>query len=223
MTYENFIHYVHQPDTLTETQIPELKELVERFPYFGLGRWLYLKSLHAANSIYFASELSKTALYTQNRRNLYFFIHPDELTTPGNKRRDRNGNATGSYFDMLDVLDNKGENNHQSLKSLAERLKAAREMLHVNLKPEQENKVQKESIDENQEINTPEIKEINAVTANDESFETREELAIKCIQEKKYHQAIEILRELNLNNPKKSIYFADQIRFLEKIIQTNIK
>ena len=70
MTYENFIHYVHQPDTLTETQIPELKELVERFPYFGVGRWLYLKSLHAANSIYFTSELSKTALYAQNRRNL---------------------------------------------------------------------------------------------------------------------------------------------------------
>ena len=124
---------------------------------------------------------------------------------------------------MLDVLDNKGENNHQSLKSLAERLKAAREMLHVNPQPGQENKVQIENIDENPEINRPEIKEINAITAIDESFETMEELAIKCIQEKKYHRAIEILRELNLNNPKKSIYFADQIRFLEKIIQTNIK
>ncbi|MDD4489334.1 MAG: tetratricopeptide repeat protein, partial [Paludibacter sp.] len=38
------------------------------------------------------------------------------------------------------------------------------------------------------------------------------------IRQKKYREAIEILKQLNLINPKKSIYFADQIRFLERII-----
>lgn len=37
------------------------------------------------------------------------------------------------------------------------------------------------------------------------------------IQQKKYPEAIQILKQLYLINPKKSIYFADQIRFLEKI------
>ena len=37
------------------------------------------------------------------------------------------------------------------------------------------------------------------------------------IQQKKYPEAIKILKQLYLINPKKSIYFADQIRFLEKI------
>ena len=42
------------------------------------------------------------------------------------------------------------------------------------------------------------------------------------IHDAKYSEAIEILKQLNLINPKKSIYFADQIRFLEKIVE-NLK
>jgi len=60
---------------------------------------------------------------------------------------------------------------------------------------------------ENPEL-TPEISESNAK---------------KLIIEHKYPEAIEILRALNLNNPKKSVYFADQIRFLEKVIANSKK
>jgi hypothetical protein len=47
--------------------------------------------------------------------------------------------------------------------------------------------------------------------------------AKKLIREHKYMEAIEILKLLNLNNPKKSVYFADQIRFLEKVIVNSKK
>lgn len=33
-----------------------------------------------------------------------------------------------------------------------------------------------------------------------------------------YSRALEIITQINLNNPEKSIYFADQIRFLKKVI-----
>ncbi|MDE7096301.1 MAG: hypothetical protein K2O47_02285 [Muribaculaceae bacterium] len=33
-----------------------------------------------------------------------------------------------------------------------------------------------------------------------------------------YRRALEIITEISLNNPEKSIYFADQIRFLKKVI-----
>ena len=48
--------------------------------------------------------------------------------------------------------------------------------------------------------------------------ESPELIIKKMIEERKYSEAIEILRSFNLNNPKKSVYFADQIRFLEKVI-----
>ncbi|MEG1187566.1 MAG: tetratricopeptide repeat protein, partial [Bacteroidales bacterium] len=40
--------------------------------------------------------------------------------------------------------------------------------------------------------------------------------------QKKYSKALEIIKKLSLKYPEKNVYFADQIRFLEKII-TNIK
>ena len=43
------------------------------------------------------------------------------------------------------------------------------------------------------------------------------------IKQGNYYKALQIIRQLNLNYPKKSAYFADQIRFLEKLIINNNK
>ena len=52
---------------------------------------------------------------------------------------------------------------------------------------------------------------------DDESYFT-ETLAKIYIKQQRYSKALEIIRKLNLNYPKKNAYFADQIRFLEKLI-----
>ncbi|MFA6873868.1 MAG: tetratricopeptide repeat protein [Bacteroidaceae bacterium] len=54
----------------------------------------------------------------------------------------------------------------------------------------------------------------------DESYFT-ETLAKIYVKQKRYDKALEIIRSINLKNPKKSAYFADQIRFLEKLLQNN--
>ncbi len=45
-----------------------------------------------------------------------------------------------------------------------------------------------------------------------------ESLARIMIKNGNYQKALEIITEISLNNPKKSVYFADQIRFLKKLI-----
>jgi len=78
------------------------------------------------------------------------------------------------------------------------------------------------------EVKIPE-KEIPHVISPPEEIKTvvtleiTESNAKKLIIAHKYKDAIEILRALNLNNPKKSVYFADQIRFLEKVIANSKK
>ncbi len=48
-----------------------------------------------------------------------------------------------------------------------------------------------------------------------------EKLAKIYIKQCRYDKALEIIQRINLNNTKKSAYFADQIRFLEKLILNN--
>ncbi len=45
-----------------------------------------------------------------------------------------------------------------------------------------------------------------------------ESLAKSYIRQGRYRRAYEIISELNLNNPEKSVYFADQLRFLQKLM-----
>ena len=54
----------------------------------------------------------------------------------------------------------------------------------------------------------------------DEKYFT-ETLAQIYIKQGRYSKALEIIKRLNLNYPKKNAYFADQIRFLEKLIINN--
>ena len=55
------------------------------------------------------------------------------------------------------------------------------------------------------------------VKDGNESYFT-ETLAKIYIKQGRYEKALEIIQRLNLNYPKKNAYFADQMRFLEKLI-----
>lgn len=59
--------------------------------------------------------------------------------------------------------------------------------------------------------------EIKAEEEEDDSCFT-ETLAKIYIKQQRYSKALEIIKKLNLKYPKKNAYFADQIRFLEKLI-----
>ena len=65
----------------------------------------------------------------------------------------------------------------------------------------------------------PDIEEIASEGDKDgnESYFT-ETLAKIYIKQGRYEKALEIIQRLNLNYPKKNAYFADQMRFLEKLI-----
>ena len=66
---------------------------------------------------------------------------------------------------------------------------------------------------------TPDIEETpeNSENDTDEGYFT-ETLARIYIKQGRYSKALEIIRRLSLVYPKKNAYFADQIRFLEKLI-----
>lgn len=68
----------------------------------------------------------------------------------------------------------------------------------------------------------PPIHEPHAVISDDDSYFT-ETLARIYIKQKRYEKALQIIKRLSLKYPEKNVYFADQIRFLEKLIINNNK
>jgi hypothetical protein len=54
-------------------------------------------------------------------------------------------------------------------------------------------------------------------TGIDDSYFT-ETLARIYIKQRRYEKAMQIIQNLSLKYPEKNVYFADQIKFLEKLI-----
>ena len=71
-------------------------------------------------------------------------------------------------------------------------------------------------MEESEEQEEPD-EEISVEELEDESYFT-ETLAKIYVKQQRYSKALEIIKKLNLKYPKKNAYFADQIRFLEKLI-----
>jgi len=213
MNHEDFITFVKQPEKLSSVHVSDLREITELYPAFVQARVLYAKALQQSNSVHFAANLKLAVLYSSSRRRLYYLIHPEKKLSLEPYRKEKVGKSHGDYFDMIETLEREGGDPKQSLKNLAERLKSARAMVtgsSVVNNPVVEN--------ENKTVN------ISPKTVfESEVAEISENMAKNLIREKKYIEAIEILRKLNLNNPKKSVYFADQIRFLEKVIVNSKK
>ena len=221
MTSSDFTKLLKHPQTVKPTDAQHLRELTDVYPYFAPARMLHLRALQRANSIHFENALNQAALYAHDRRWLYYFIYPEKKSEE--KKYIRAEKNTGDYFGMLDAVEQEGKDVGQSLKMLAERLRKARLDIAAEEKTEQrtKNKEQKnqKNIFEPKKIKSDE----NCSILHDVTLENYPEKLKILMHEQKYEPALEILTHLNLNNPKKSRYFADQIRFLEKVIENKNK
>jgi len=230
MTHEEFISLVRQPESVSAEHVTDLKELVERYPYFIPARMLLVKALQQSHSIHYGANVKLAALYSYSRRWLYYYLHPEKMLSTELYRRDRIGKSSGAYFDIMGVVEREGGDTKQSLKNLAERLKSARTMVTTPVtEPAEKNTIitkrdEEIILSKEEPVSVLNLEVLPAVqiVVPVEYVENDETRYKKLIKQKKYREAIEILKKLNLNNPKKSVYFADQIRFLEKIL-ANLK
>ncbi len=154
------------------------------------------------------------------------------------ENKDRTEQLLDSYFKTFKDQDQKGTTNeHSGLSIVSTDYFTYLETLDDDKNSEQStnNPMQHQDIIdafiEKKESDSIHITPIKSNTANkkepyipdsenddgDNQFLT-ETLAKIYIKQKKYEQALTIIKRLSLNFPKKSAYFADQIRFLEFLI-----
>jgi hypothetical protein len=216
MTHDEFVSFVNRPDTLTVEQMVDLKQMVDRYPYFTPARLLLLKVSQLLQDVHVDSDARNASMYVADRRWLYYYLYPEQKLSQAPIPREAGRKSTGDYFDLMSAVEADGSESKHLLTDLVTKLKSARMMMSDDqpLSPIKEKTKSQVSL-------KPIVQ--NSEDALNESLEQQEFESItlqikKLMAEQRYQEAIDILEAYNLNNPKKSVYFADQIRFLKKVL-----
>ena len=232
MNRAEITQYLTNPELVANASSSDLRHLVEIYPYCESLHWLYLRSLYINDDAIFEDELMKYGMHISNRRLFYNYLTTNDkinLNSSPISREiddDQGGSQLSTFNFQLSTPDyftlQQNPEQKQSLQQLAAQLKAAR---LARQEKEKENPQSTSTTDIPDKQHTPKHPaNINIRTqTTTHTLQPTEENAKKLIREQKYSEAIEILRAISLNNPKKSANFALQIKFLETIINNHNK
>ena len=230
---EKLSHYISHPELLDRNTLYELRIMVRKCPYFDVARILMLKNLYILHDIEFGKELRKAALFLKNRWPLFEMISgygddEESKLLQENPAIDRTMSLIDSFLGTLpeDSFSLEAETvaavdyvsaylKEGSVPSSApalrgqdiidEFLAGGNERITIDLSDDLED-------------TGAQSQDVHDVPVAENSFFT-ETLANIYIKQGKYEKALEIIQRLCLEYPNKNRYFADQIRFLEKIIK----
>ncbi len=236
--------YIDTPKSGGLTALKQLRQLVDRYPYYQAARMLLLRALYETHDPSFGQELRKAALYVPSRKVLYTLIEADRLKPkpePKVKRIEEDVEENGDRtYSLIDQFLNTTEEIPQRktrpavdastdyigyMQQLEEDVSGS-QMLEDLPKPTfnqqvidtflKQGKIKIEDHPD-EELQKPQIDNESAPN-NDFLTET---LARIYIKQGKYDNALEIIHPLSLKHQKKNRYFADHIRYLGKIIANN--
>ena len=238
------------PERLNRDTLYELRSLLALYPYYQTVRLLLLQNLYLLHDPTFDEELRRAAIYITDRRVLFQMIeaihyrHPSHQNSQSNESTQNSPNRTLSLInDFLDSIPHEGETDEEkksrrkptpadaAVDYVAYLLETEGETLGDNAIPKMKGQsliddfinIDKGRFTLNEDLPSQPFTE--EVTENDENTPNEgvftETLARIYIKQGKYSQALEIIQRLSLVYPKKNAYFADQIRFLKKLIINN--
>ena len=238
------VELINHPERLDRDTLYELRSTVALYPYYQTARLLMLQNLYLLHDPTFDEELRRAAIYITDRRVLFQMIEAahyrlqpktqaaspypqaspsrtislidnfldsipkDEAAPAGKKRKPTPADAAVDYVAYLletEEADQQPEEvpamrGQQLIDTFINSDKRKFSLADVPL-PETEAEPELEKADDGVE----------------EEYFT-ETLARIYIKQGRYSKALEIIQRLSLQVPKKNAYFADQIRFLEKLI-----
>lgn len=239
----NIEHWIKNPEEMGAEAVQKLPALIEAHPYCATYRLLYVVALANVHSTKLESELKKHAVALPDRFRLFQLINQGEyewVTLMQQLEEKRQQKAEINDFDLIDkfletmqlngapessysiddlantpdvTFDDELNDEEENYEKTAEDLE--QDMLIDNFLQAEENGTLFVPQADKREMpdDDPEMLE----KIKDRAFLT-ESLAKVYVKQHKYEQALAIFSQLNLKYPKKNCYFADQIRFLEKVI-----
>ena len=232
---------MEHPEKLNEETLPQLKELIDKYPFFQVARILYIRNLYHLHSSDFGTELKKGSVFVPDRSTLFAFsegTHYElsnvtqtanidiETETDSNRTislidsflsQAKNEEQKPSIVDLTTdyaafLLQKDDESTNTDSDKDGNRKKLKGAHLIDNFIEETKGKQRVEMKD------LPEDKDFTSPELSNEEEEIYTEGMVNIyIKQGKYNLALEILKKICLNNPEKKSNFATQINLLEII------
>lgn len=239
----HLIDYIRRPDTIDDDAIKGLQALVQEHPYFHAARILLLQALYRKHSPAYDETLRSTAILLPCREALFHLTEEPHFTHAEERKRysDNSDTTTSRTVNLIDSfletqqpdvavthpIDASQDYIGYLLQRESLQGKKEAEALPMNgggvvedfLENEPGRIVLAASSEEQPAKATP--AEENTPQNDQDNEILTEIMAGIYIKQGKYENAVKIIRQLSLKYPKKNRYFADQIRFLEKLIINN--
>lgn len=221
MTIEELNHYIAHPEYLNKSTLPDLRQLVEMYPYCSTFTLLYAKNLSNINDLQFNAFLQKAVLNAYHRDALQALIAIPAVSEPIQTVVAPAPNDAEEDSTIYHIAESPAPFNIDSpncpITELPER--------SDTYKPLKQQDLIDKFIATNPKIQFSdkfEYEDPSGAWQEDSSEGIfTESLAKIYIKQGQYEKALHIFEKLNLKYPEKSTYFADQIHFLKKIIQNS--
>ena len=235
---------INNQDKLNAMSLRELKNTIERFPFYHAARLLYIINLYNLHENNLSEELTKASVLLPNRAVLFNLIEGHNYLLENNEdnRVDTENveNRTVSLIDnFLSTIpeENKSENRSRphAVPTIADLTSDYAAFLQL-----QENDSTVTNVDNGQDslidsfiqenkgkqrydLKQNDKEPIGPENINNDDMDMlyNENIVNIYIKQGRYQQALEILKTICLNNPEKNTIFATQMRLLETIVNNN--
>ena len=243
---ERIAELIKHPEYLDRDTLYELRSTLALYPYYQTARLLMLQNLYLLHDPSFDEELRRAAIYITDRRVLFNMIEAGHYRlrtstftkVPAAAPQEGSASRTATLIDnFLDSIPKEDEGQSRGkrkptpadaavdyvaylLETEGDKAEeTVPEMKGQNLIDSFINADKRRIVLNEGPLLTPQTEktEESAAEPTDEEYFT-ETLARIYIKQGRYSKALEIIQRLSLQFPKKNAYFADQIRFLEKLI-----
>lgn len=243
----NIKELIDDPSKLNAETLPDIKSMVEKYPFFQMMRLLYIANLYKLHSPHFGVELRRASVFVPDRTALFVLTEGCNYELPTQTHdlgieTENDGNRTMSlingFLSSGNIETSKDYGPNRQVPSVADLTNdyasflmqeesSTKEKMPLNTPQLKGADLIDNFIEETkgkQRLEMPEIDETEFISPEisdeDEEIYTESMVSIY-IKQGRYKQALEILRKISLNNPKKSSNFASQINLLEIILKEN--